>query len=386
MKEQKHKPFRHTTIVEEDIPHDGPVHGNHQLKANYDGIVRERAIRYPVLYHLVRELGRGRQGVVFLGMRQGARGCLTRHAIKLLDPGIYSNPKKYWTDMGRLASQVSRLQLIRSDNLVSRDIYEECNGIGYIQMAAIDGVDLRYLLEGSHLAIARDQCTDKEWDHFHKVLFYLDGNRIGLQPGTALYIVRKVLRGLEVLHEAGFLHGDIKPTNIMIDRMGSVKLVDFGRAVLIGEHVNILLGSPFYMAPEIHRREPGMANSDIYSLGLVGLEILRGEALTDPKGMTEVQLLDFKMNLVDQLEHLMPPHVVENEKLMHILKRFVNPEADKRHQTAEDADAGEESLRIVHQQLALARKDAEYERELQNYLSKLINPSTGVVNPFMALE
>jgi len=375
-----------TTIFDDGEESAESTQGSRQLKANYDALVRERAIRYPVLYHLIRELGRGRQGIVFLGMRQGARGCLTRHAIKLFDPSIYSTPKKYWTDMGRLASQVSRLHLIRSDNLVSRDIYEECNGIGYIQMAAIDGVDLRYLLDGSHLAIARSQCTDEEWAHFSEVIFHLEGNRIGLRPGIALWIIRKVLRGLEVLHEAGFLHGDIKPTNIMIDRMGSVKVVDFGRAVLIGEQLNILLGSPFYMAPELHHREPGQAQSDIYSLGLVALEMLRGEELADTSGMDETDLLGFKMDLLDRFEDLMPEHVRENEDILRTLRRFIHPDPDHRHASAEEAETGDDSVRVVHQQLVFARKDAEYERELQNYLEKLINPATGVVNPFMALE
>ncbi|MBN1673039.1 MAG: serine/threonine protein kinase [Kiritimatiellae bacterium] len=383
---KSYKRHQETTIIDQDMGSVFPSRGNQQLKANYDAILRERSIRYPVLYHLIRELGRGRQGVVFLGMRQGARGCLTRHAIKLFDPSIYSSPKKYWTDMGRLASQVSRLHLIRSDNLVSRDIYEECNGIGYIQMAAVDGIDLRYLLDGSHLAIARSQSTDEEWAHFTEVIFRLDEKRIGLQPGIALHIVRKVLRGLEVLHEAGFLHGDIKPTNIMIDRMGSIKLVDFGRAVMVGEHVNILLGSPFYMAPEIHRREPGKPQSDIYSLGLLALEMLRGEDLVESTGMGEPELLEWKMDLLATFEALMPEHVRENEELMTTLRRFIHPEPEERHTSAEEAETGSDSLRVVHQKLALDKKDAEYERELQNYLAKLINPATGVVNPFMALE
>ena len=67
-------------------------------------------------------------------MRQGARGCVTRHAIKLFDPSIYGSAKKYWTDMARIAAQTSKLQLVKNPALVAPDIYEESNGIGYIQM------------------------------------------------------------------------------------------------------------------------------------------------------------------------------------------------------------------------------------------------------------
>ena len=62
--------------------------GSRQLAANYRAILAARAIHYPVAYRFPRELGRGRQGIVFLGLRQGARGCVTRHAIKLFDPSI----------------------------------------------------------------------------------------------------------------------------------------------------------------------------------------------------------------------------------------------------------------------------------------------------------
>ncbi|HEY8240768.1 MAG TPA: hypothetical protein VIH35_04940, partial [Kiritimatiellia bacterium] len=102
-----------------------PGRGTAQLVGNYRAIVEARAIYYPVAYRFVRELGRGRQGIVYLGLRQGARGSVTRHAIKIFDPGIYPSAKKYWTDMGRIAAQTTRLQTVKSPNLVTPDIYEE---------------------------------------------------------------------------------------------------------------------------------------------------------------------------------------------------------------------------------------------------------------------
>ena len=58
------------------------------LRKNYESITTASAIYYPVAYQFVRELGRGHQGRVFLALRQGARGCITEHAIKLFDPSI----------------------------------------------------------------------------------------------------------------------------------------------------------------------------------------------------------------------------------------------------------------------------------------------------------
>ncbi len=341
------------------------------LYRNYKAILRDRNIYYPVAYRLVRELGQGRQGRVFLGLRQGARGCVTRHAIKIFDPSIYSSAENYWTDMGRIANQVSELQTVQSPNLTSRDIYEEFNGIGYMQMQVVDGVDLSYLLSRKHLDIVKARSTPEEWARFMDVIFRVEDNKIKIQTGIALYIMRQMLRGLETLHEHGFVHSDIKPANIMIDRLGYVKLVDYGRAVKAHEKMTMLFGSPLFMAPETHRREPNVIESDIYSVGLVGLEMLRGEPLMDVAGKTEKDLLDFKMSLPDRLPEMLPSYVLQNAQLMRMIRRFIEPEAQKRFHKADEAESGKQGLRIVHQQLTHLGKDAEYGRELQGYIAKI---------------
>jgi serine/threonine protein kinase len=75
------------------------------------------------------------------------------------------------------------------------------------------------------------------------------------------------------------VHSDVKPSNIMIDRLGYVRLIDYGRANIINERLSFLLGTPLFMAPEMHRREYALSQSDLFSVGLVGLEMLRGEPL-----------------------------------------------------------------------------------------------------------
>jgi len=368
------------TILEMAAPQPSDDPDQHRLVENYHAVIRDRAINHPVPFQFARELGKGRQGVVFLAMRQGARGCVTRHAVKLHDPGIYSSAERYWTDMGRLANQVSKLQPVHSDNLVTRETYEETNGIGFLQMAVIDGIDLQYLLGGTHLGIARSQCTDEEWEHFMNTLFRLDEGRFMLQPGVALYILRKVLVGLMVLHEAGYLHADIKPSNIMIDRMGSVKLVDFGRAVEVGERISILLGSPVYMAPETHRLEAGRVQSDLFSTGLVGLEMLRGESLRECGDMTDAELLDYKMSLMDRLEENLPAHIRHSKRLVKVLKRFLQPNPEHRYASAKEAEESYYRLRGVYREMGLDA-DAEYDRELLMYLEKITDPHTGHLNP-----
>lgn len=349
--------------------------GSRQLGANYRAILAARAIYYPVAYRFPRELGRGRQGIVFLGMRQGARGCITRHALKLFDPSVYSNAKKYWTDMGRIAAQTSKLQLVKNPALVIPEIYEESNGIGYLQMEVVNGISLRELLDVTHLEQVKARSTEAEWQHLTDVIFRHQNGRIMIQPGIALYIMRQVLRGLETLHEMGFVHADIKPANIMIDRLGYVKLIDYGRAMLLDEKMTLLLGTPAYMAPEIHAERVARLQSDLYSLGLVGLEMLRGERLFDGKTpLTENDLLSTKLKLVPRLFDMLPDHVRHNTQFLHLLERLLDPDPAGRFASAEDAEIGPTGLAMLHKQLTLAGKDTEYGRELASYLSRIVNP------------
>lgn len=353
--------------------------GMPQLVANYRAIVQARAIYYPVAYRFTKELGRGRQGIVYLGLRQGARGCVTRHAIKVFDPGIYPSAKKYWTDMGRIAAQTSKLQTLKSPNLVAPDIYEEYNGIGYVQMERIDGVGLRYLLDGQHLQRVRKLSDEKQWGGYTDVIFRLDENRVSIQPGVAIYIMRRVLRALESLHDLGFVHCDVKPSNIMIDRLGYVKLIDYGRANVIHEKLSFLLGTPLFMAPEMHRRETALVQSDIYAVGLVGLEMLRGQPLMTGSGITESELLQYKLTLCERLPQLLPEHVRRNNEFVQVMRRFLDPDPRKRFSSAQEAESGPGGLILVHKQLALLGQDTEYGRELEGYLTKLVDPRTGQV-------
>ena len=361
-----------TTLLGADAP--SPVRDRALLNLidNYHAVIREQAIYYPVCYRFDRLLGEGHQGKVYVGLRQGARGCTTRHAIKIFDPAVYHTTQQYWTDMGRVASQLSTLQTLRSPNLVSMDTYDEVNGIGYLQMEVINGADLREICAGSFFHEVSELFEPESWSEVSRAIFHEEPGRPRMiQPGIAVYIMRMILKGLENLHEAGFLHSDIKPSNVMIDRFGHVKIIDYGRAVKPREKVSLLLGSPLYMAPEIHMREPGIEQSDLYSVGLVGLEMMRGEPLVDASKMSESDLLAYKLALPGRLESLLPAHVRDNRDLVQVLQRFIHPDPRQRFPDARSAETEDEGLRRVHQQLVQTGQDADYARLMGDYLSRL---------------
>ena len=350
-----------------------------RLIENFDRVIKDQVIYYPVCYRFAEEIGRGRQGIVYMANRQGGRGCLTRHAIKVFDPGIYSSPAMYWTDMGRIASQISVMQRLRSPNLVSMETYDEVNGIGYLQMELINGVDLRYLLTGKRMDQVASITPHAEWEIMRESIFRQEDGHLAIQPGVAIYLMRMMLKGLEALHDAGFIHSDMKPSNVMVDQFGYVKVIDYGRAVKPREKVSVLLGSPLYMAPENHRREPASEQSDIYGVGMVGLELLRGRPLVDARSMTEEDLYHFKMDLPNHFQDLLPNHVRENDEFVRVLSKFIHPDPEKRYANVIAAETEQEGLRIVHKQLIALGKDIDYSRVMASYMSRLCRLRRGEI-------
>jgi hypothetical protein len=103
----------------------------------------------------------------------------------------------------------------------------------------------------------------------------------GFSEREAIELIRQICGGLAAVHDRGVLHRDLKPANIMIDGTGHARLMDFGIAgASTGESARrITEGTPAYMAPEQFQAAGATVRSDIYALGLVMYEILRGERL-----------------------------------------------------------------------------------------------------------
>ena len=103
-----------------------------------------------------------------------------------------------------------------------------------------------------------------------------------LSPAEAIQIALQICDALAYCHEHGVFHRDIKPENIMIQEDGSVKIIDFGVALLEGARrvtwrgFSGTVGTPDYMSPEQLRGERGMASSDIYAVGVMLYEMLCG--------------------------------------------------------------------------------------------------------------
>jgi serine/threonine-protein kinase len=99
--------------------------------------------------------------------------------------------------------------------------------------------------------------------------------------GEALRLAREACEGLGHAHRSGIVHRDVKPSNLMLDAGGRVKISDFGIAKMAGQGTELtisgaVMGSPHYLSPEQVRGEELDGRSDLFSLGIVLYEMLTG--------------------------------------------------------------------------------------------------------------
>jgi WD40 repeat protein/DNA-binding SARP family transcriptional activator/GTPase SAR1 family protein len=126
----------------------------------------------------------------------------------------------------------------------------------------------------------------------------------------AFEIIRAVAQGLDYAHSQGILHRDLKPANILIDRARGPLLCDFGFAKLVGEHSmsGDIVGTPYYIAPEVWEGEIVMPQADIYALGCILYEMLTGEKLFPGQTPAAVMAAHFRpLKLLDMWPEGVPP-------------------------------------------------------------------------------
>ncbi|MCB0934330.1 MAG: serine/threonine protein kinase [Mycobacterium sp.] len=101
-----------------------------------------------------------------------------------------------------------------------------------------------------------------------------------MPPHAVVAVLRPVLSGLGVAHQAGLVHRDVKPENVLISDDGEVKLVDFGLVRAIAEagitSTSVILGTAAYLSPEQVAGTPTGPRSDVYSAGIMAFELLTG--------------------------------------------------------------------------------------------------------------
>lgn len=241
---------------------------------------RRRGIHYELDLDS-KPIGEGGMGVVYRGVRVDERnGLRTDVAIKVLHE---DRPAEVYARAEREASiQIKHTNLVEMFGLI---IEIEINRFGgkqarhYLISELLHGVDLSDLLNGKF-----DNSDGSEND-FAKALY---SRYIKNRKDASVEIIRNISSGVLALHDAGYIHRDIDPSNIMVTSDGCIKLIDFG----IAKNINTLdtrdrlttsagkfIGKAEYASPELVLGDVRNQNfsTDIYALGILLFKLLTGK-------------------------------------------------------------------------------------------------------------
>jgi serine/threonine-protein kinase len=210
-------------------------------------------------YTLLEELGAGGMGTIYKGLLIGQSGFQRPIVIKKL---------KYAQDPGHVklfVEEARRYAVLDHENIGRIFDFEEVEGQLCIILEHIDGWSLVEYLARHH-ALARTPDVE-----------------------LSIFIASRVCRALQyVFEKAAIVHRDISPSNIMMTREGTVKLIDFGIATRSGTREPSLTGKPAYMAPEMVVEMRADNRSDVFSLGAVLFEMLTLKRLFSGANTSEI--------------------------------------------------------------------------------------------------
>jgi serine/threonine-protein kinase len=276
-------------------------------------------------YELVRPIGRGGMAEVFHARFQRIGGFEREVAVKVILPeyGSESEFIEMLLDEARIAGAINHPNVVQVIDVGQKD------GHFYLVMELVDGADLRSLLKKAP--------------------------RQRLPLPAALYVASEVLRGLTAVHTAvdgggvprRIVHRDVSPANVMISRLGAVKLGDFGIAHaasrLTRTRAGALKGKLKYIAPEQIKGCKVDHRADLYAAGVMLCEMLLGGDACEPSRMTPYGRI-FAWS--PQLGRCLPPDVAQ------ILERTLAEDPGRRF-----ADATQLRQRL---QAALHQRQAGY--------------------------
>ncbi|HTN75007.1 MAG TPA: serine/threonine-protein kinase, partial [Pirellulaceae bacterium] len=288
-----------------------PARDAQELIERYQGIVLEKRLNWTIHHGLKRLLGSGGQGVVYLTECRGADDFTLPVALKIFSPERYNDARAYDEAMIRIARVAAHVALIQHDNLLDVHNFVDRNRIRMMVMEWIDGYDLSQLLRPQMLERVKDRVSDKRWEYINRVIVTSGPAQPRVKPGVAVAIVRDCLAGLAALHREGVVHGDVKPSNVMLKRTGTAKLIDIGSAFEMHDPPASRTCTPTYAAPEVLEGADVTPRSDLASLGYILIELMAGRPPFAGLS-TYRELLEAKRMLAHRLPEILPDDVTCN--------------------------------------------------------------------------
>ncbi len=254
-------------------------------------------------YEILEELGSGGMGMVY---KARDRELDDDVAIKTLRRDLLQRDA---TMIERFKSEIRLARRISHRNIVRTHDFGEWKGLYYLTMEYVEGITVRELID----------------------------TRGQLGISSTLAIGTQLAQALNVAHEQGVIHRDVKPQNLLLDEYGVLKVMDFGIARLAEgakpiTAVGVVIGTPAYMAPEQLLDGDVDARSDLYAAGVVLYECLTGRLPFEAPSPVSL--------IAKQLESKPPPPATLNADvppaLSSLVVRLLSRYAADRLRTAEE--------------------------------------------------
>ncbi len=295
-------------------------------------------------FEIIEEIGRGGMGTVYKAYDNKVREVV---ALKLLKPEIASDLEviERFRNEIKLARQVSHRHVCRM-----YDLGEEWLSI-YISMEYVAGEDLKsFIRRSGHLTEAK-----------------------------AVGLAKQIAEGLAEAHRLGVVHRDLKPQNVMIDKDGNAKIMDFGIARSLHTRgvtgTGVIIGTPEYMAPEQADGRDIDHRVDIYALGAILFEMVTGRVPFE--GATPLSIV-----LKHRSEPPADPQTINAQisgGLSRIILKCLSKSRDDRYASAaevlKDLTAVGQSLPMTRQVTGRAKPLTEHEITVKFSLKKILVPA-----------
>jgi serine/threonine protein kinase/Tfp pilus assembly protein PilF len=260
-------------------------------------------------FQVIEELGKGGMGRVYKAYDTEIKEYV---ALKLLNPEIAADESV----VERFRYELKYARAISHRNVCRMFDLGRAGDTAYIAMEFVSGEDLKTLLR-----------------------------RVGQLPANrTVAIARQIADGLAEAHRLGVIHRDLKSHNIMIDREGNARIMDFGIARSVkGKGITdpgVIIGTPDYMSPEQLEGRDADQRSDIYSLGAVLFEMVAGE----PPFEGETPLVVAARHKTEQPRDPAALNPQTPAALGRLILRCLEKDPDRRYQAAADLRAELEAI------------------------------------------